>query len=76
VKKNIIDRKDTIYKTSEQTLEQFHKKKGACLDFTTDGASLSMLFRSHQNLKSFQDFPSHRILRYMHEALNIDENKN
>jgi hypothetical protein len=26
--------------------------------------------------KIFQDFPSHRILRYMHEALNIDENKN
>ena len=26
--------------------------------------------------KIFQDFPSHRILRQMHEALNIDENKN
>jgi len=26
--------------------------------------------------KIFQDSPSHRILRHMHEALNIDENKN
>jgi len=33
-------------------------------------------FSFHRNLKSFQDFSSHRILRYMHEALNIDENKN
>jgi len=26
--------------------------------------------------KIFQDSPSHRILRHMHEVLNIDENKN
>jgi len=26
--------------------------------------------------KTFQDSPSHRILGYMHEALDIDENKN
>jgi hypothetical protein len=26
--------------------------------------------------KKFQDSPSHRILRHMHGALNIDENKN
>ena len=26
--------------------------------------------------KSFQDYSSHRILRHMHEALNIDESKN
>ena len=26
--------------------------------------------------KNFQDFPSHRILYHMYEALNIDENKN
>jgi len=26
--------------------------------------------------KIFQDFPSHRILRHMHGALNIHENKN
>ena len=25
--------------------------------------------------KKFSKFPSHRILRYIHEALNIDENK-
>ena len=25
--------------------------------------------------KIFQDFPSHRILRHIHEALNINENK-
>ena len=34
------------------------------------------LFSSPRNLKSFQNFLSHRILRHMHEALNIDENKN
>jgi len=34
------------------------------------------LFSSHQNQKSFQNSSSHRILRHMHEALNIDENKN
>ena len=28
-----------------------------------------------RNPKSFQDFPSHRILRHMHEALNIDKKK-
>jgi len=27
-------------------------------------------------IKSFQDFPSHRILWHMHETLNIDKNKN
>ena len=26
--------------------------------------------------KNFQDSPSHRILRHMHESLNIDERKN
>jgi hypothetical protein len=34
------------------------------------------LFSSPQKAKSFQDFPSHRILRHMHGVLNIDENKN
>ena len=34
------------------------------------------LFSSPKNLKNFQDFPSHRILRHMHGALNTDENKN
>ena len=34
------------------------------------------LFSSLRNPKSFQDSLSHRILRHMHEALNIDENKN
>jgi hypothetical protein len=32
--------------------------------------------RSPQKPKSFQDSLSHQILRHMHEALNIDENKN
>ena len=36
----------------------------------------SVLFSSPRNLKKFQDFPSHRILWHMHEAFNIDENKN
>jgi len=31
------------------------------------------LFSSYQKPKSFQDFSSHRILRHMHEALNIDK---
>ena len=26
--------------------------------------------------KNFQDFPSHRIFIHMHEALNVDKNKN
>ena len=34
------------------------------------------LFTSPQNPKTFQDSPSHRILGHMHEALDIDENKN
>ena len=34
------------------------------------------LFSSPKKAKSFQDFSSHRILRHMHEALNIDESKN
>jgi hypothetical protein len=37
---------------------------------------IKALYSSHQKPKSFQDSPSHRILRHMHEALNIDENKN
>jgi hypothetical protein len=35
-----------------------------------------VLFTSYQKPKNFQDFPSHRIFRYMHGVLNIDENKN
>jgi len=34
------------------------------------------LFSLPQRPKTFQDFSSHRILRHMHGALNIDENKN
>ena len=34
------------------------------------------LFSSPQKPKTFQDFSSYQILRYMHGALNIDENKN
>jgi len=34
------------------------------------------LFNSPQNLKTVQDSPSHQNLRHMHEALNINENKN
>jgi len=32
------------------------------------------LFSSLRNPKNFQDSPSHRILRHMHEALNINKN--
>jgi len=34
------------------------------------------LFSSLQKQKTFQDSSSHRILRHMHGALNIYENKN
>jgi len=37
---------------------------------------IKALFSSPQKTKTFQDSPSHRILRHMHGALNIDENKN
>jgi hypothetical protein len=33
------------------------------------------LFSFQKILQNFSDFPSHRIFRYMHEALNIDKNK-
>jgi hypothetical protein len=33
------------------------------------------LFSSLWKPKNFQDSPSHRIFRHMHETLNIDENK-
>ena len=33
------------------------------------------LFTSTQKPKIFQDSPSHRIFRRMHEVLNIDGNK-
>jgi hypothetical protein len=32
---------------------------------------IKALFSSLQNIKSFQDFSSHRISRYMYEALNV-----
>ena len=34
------------------------------------------LFSSPWKPKTFQDFPSHQILKHMHAALDIDENKN
>ena len=34
------------------------------------------MFSSPEKVKSFQDSPSHQILRHIHEALNIDESKN
>ena len=34
------------------------------------------LFSSHKKPKTFQDYPSHRILRHMYRALNVDEDKN
>jgi len=35
-----------------------------------------VLFSSQQKFKKIQNFPSHQILRHMHEALNINKNKN
>ena len=43
---------------------------------TTSEKLSRALFSSPQKAKSFQDSPSHRILRDMHEALNINESKN
>jgi len=37
---------------------------------------ITALFSSPQKTKNFQDSPSYRILRHMHGALHIDENKN
>ena len=38
--------------------------------------SLARLFTFTPKPKIFQDFPSHRIFKHMHEVLNIDGNKN
>jgi len=38
--------------------------------------NLLPLFSSPQKSKTFQDSPLHRILGHMHNALDIDENKN
>jgi len=35
-----------------------------------------LLLQALFSFQNFQDFSSHRILRHMHETLNIDENKN
>ena len=34
------------------------------------------LFTSLRKPKTFQDSPSHQILKHTHEALDIDKNKN
>ena len=44
----------------------------ACYDVIANKS----LFTSPRKIKTFQDFPSHRILWHMHGALNIDKNKN
>ena len=33
------------------------------------------MFSSKPNSKKVLQYPSHRILRYVHEALNVDEKK-
>ena len=43
---------------------------------TSEGKKNKALSSSLQKLKRFQDSLSYRILRHMHETLNIDENKN
>jgi hypothetical protein len=49
---------------------------GACLDLSNPDPKFALgLVYFTQKAKSFQDSPSHRILWYMHEALNIDESK-
>jgi len=47
------------------------------LNFVEEGPKwIKALFRSLQKPKNFQDSSSHRILRRMHEVLNINDNKN
>jgi hypothetical protein len=43
---------------------------------TSRDTLLRALFSSPKNLKCFQDFPSHRILRHIYEILNVDKNNN
>jgi len=45
-------------------------------DADDEHPSTLALFSSPRNSKSFQYSLSHRILRHMHEALNIHKNKN
>jgi hypothetical protein len=42
-----------------------------CVSCTANVAPARAMFRSLQNVKSFQDSPSHRIYRHMYGALNI-----
>jgi len=47
------------------------------IKFSSIVALISMaLFRYTQKPKTLQDSPSHRILRHMHEVLNIDKKNN
>ena len=42
----------------------------------TQKNNIEALFRCIQKSKILQDSPSHRILRHMHETLNIDKKDN
>jgi len=42
--------------------------------FETQQGLHMALFTSTQKPKIFQDSPSYRIFRHMHEVLNVDEN--
>jgi len=56
----------------EDTIEQTNE---AAKTVWQDTKSMA-LFSSLQKPKIFQDFMLYRIFRYMHEASNINENKN
>jgi len=45
------------------------------LEARRERAKIKALFSSPQKPKIFQDFLSHRTLRYIHGALNIHKNK-
>jgi len=56
----------------KQDLYLFVNKESTLL-FVINNYLSKALFSSPRIPKSFQDSPSHRILRHMYEALNIDE---
>jgi hypothetical protein len=63
--------------TSKYWLLEYVRAADATRNSTNQHKEIGADFNaSLQKPKSFQDFPSHRILRHMHGVLNIDENKN
>ena len=45
------------------------------LDEMMDASNNKSVFSFHPKIQKVLQYPSHRILRYMHGALNVDEKK-